>query len=157
MEIQEGVVLEQFNLLSFRKEMTQKEVVEKSREIEELIKREGAERIAPVMSTTYAVRENAGDSLMDIEILVPLNKRINFPVGYQWKERLFVTNAVLIKHKGHPAGLQNTFDILNEYMQKNQLTPITGAYNVTVKEAKNPMEVNNMEIDIYVGISPNVL
>lgn len=157
MEIQEGAVLEQFNLLSFRKEMTQKEVVEKSREIEELIKREGAERIAPVMSTTYAVRENAGDSLMDIEILVPLNKRINFPVGYQWKERLFVTNAVLIKHKGHPAGLQNTFDILNEYMQKNQLTPITGAYNVTVKEAKNPMEVNDMEIDIYVGISPNVL
>lgn len=157
MEIQEGVVLEQFNLLSFRKEMTQKEVVEKSREIEELIKREGAERIAPVMSTTYAVRENAGDSLMDIEILVPLNKRINFPVGYQWKERLFVTNAVLIKHKGHPAGLQNTFDILNEYMQKNQLTPITGAYNVPVKEAKNPMEVNDMEIDIYVGISPNIL
>ena len=46
---------------------------------------------------------------------------------------------------------------LNNYIVSNGLVPITTGYNVTVKEAKDPSEIDSMEVDIYVGISPNKL
>lgn len=37
------------------------------------------------------------------------------------------------------------------------LVPTTSGYNVTVKEPTSQADIENMQIDIYVGISPNIL
>ena len=42
-------------------------------------------------------------------------------------------------------------------MSDKGLTPITSGYNVTVKEPTSQAEIDNMIIDIYVGVSPNIL
>lgn len=63
----------------------------------------------------------------------------------------------MIRHIGNPAALQNTVNELNAYIMEHQMLPITAGYNVTVKEAKTPLEIDSMEVDIYVGISPNLL
>ncbi|MDR1329151.1 MAG: AraC family transcriptional regulator, partial [Oscillospiraceae bacterium] len=60
-------------------------------------------------------------------------------------------------HTGNPAGIQSTVNELLAYIQQNGLQPITSGYNVTVKEAKTPLEVDEMVVDIYLGISPNIL
>ncbi len=93
----------------------------------------------------------------DVEILVPLDKRIELPCGYVWKPEFLLTNALMIKYIGNPAGLTDSINTLNAYIADHQLVPISTGYNVVAKESKTPLELDRMEVDIYVSISPNKL
>lgn len=155
--VQGQQILEMRNVLSYRAKMTQQELQAKSQEIEKLLQNSGAQRSAPAVTTTYSVEQGAGGTVMDIEFLVPLDREITAPNGYVWKPHFLLTNALRIRHIGNPATLQNSINELNAYITERRLVPITTGYNVTVKEAKTPQELDNMEIDIYVGISPNLL
>lgn len=92
---------------------------------------------------------------MDIEILLPINKKVEDSVQYTYKEKLKIVNAIVAKHRGNAAELQNTCNELNQYIVEHQLIPITAGYNVTRKV--NPANPQDTEIDVYVGISPNIL
>lgn len=157
MEIRENQTLEMMNVLSYRGKMTQQEFAAKSQEIEGIMKENGAEKTAPVVTTTFSVEPGIIGPVMDVEILIPLNKEIQVPGGYAWKSRFLLTNAVKLHHVGHPSALQNSVNELNTYISEHHLVPITSGYNVTVKEPKTPLEMDAMEIDVYVGISPNML
>lgn len=157
MEIRENQTLEMMNVLSYRGKMTQQELAAKSQKIERILKERGAEKAAPVVTTTYAVEQGTMGPVMDVELLLPLDREIRVPEGYIWKPHFLLTNALRLHHVGHPSKLQNNINALNAYIQERCLTPITTGYNVTVKEAKTPLELDNMEVYVYVGISPNVL
>lgn len=51
--------------------------------------------------------------------------------------------------------VQDTCNELNQYMMDNQLMPITAGYNVT--RNVDPINIENTEIDVYVGINPNIV
>ena len=93
--------------------------------------------------------------MLEAAVLLPVNRRIDNINGYVFKERIKIVNALTIKHKGNPAKLYETYDELNQYISRNNLVPITAGYNITRKI--DMADVNNTEIDIYVGISPNIL
>ena len=115
------------------------------------VKTSGAERVGYPITVTYGIE---GD-LIDVEVLLPINKRVPSTGKYVFKEKLLITNALMVKHVGNPAGLQAACNELNSYIMENKLVPITAGYNVTRKvDMLNP---NNAEIDVYVGISPNIL
>ena len=137
--------------------MTQQEFAAKSQEIESIMKENGAEKAAPVVTTMFSVEQGIMGPVMDVEILVPLNKEIPVHNGYMWKSRFLLTNAVKLHHVGHPSALQNSVNELNAYISGHHLAPITSGYNVTVKEPKTPLEMDVMEIDVYVGVNPNSL
>lgn len=155
--IRKNTTLEMKNVLSFRAKVTQQELTVKSKEIEILLQHHDAKRGAPAVTTTFEVEQDARGKVMDVEILIPLDKEIPVPDGYAWKPHFLLTNALMIRHIGNPSGLQNTINELNTYIAEHNLTPISTGYNVTVKEAKTPLELEQMEIDVYVGISPNLL
>jgi len=48
-------------------------------------------------------------------------------------------------------------NLLTMYISQNSLIPITSAYIVTVSEVKSADELDKAIMDIYIGISPNVL
>lgn len=157
MEILEHRTLEMHNLLSFRGKMTQQELAEKSREMEEVIQKSEAEKNGCAVTTTFSVEQGPNGSVLDMEILIPLDREIPAPPGYLWKPDFLLTNALMVKHVGNPVGLQACVQELNQFMVEHGLVPITTGYNVTVREAKTPLELDSMEVDIYVGISPNKL
>ena len=157
MIIKENETLEMKNVLSFRGKMIQQEFAAKSQEIERIMKKAGAEKAFPVVTTTYVIEQGAMSPVMDVEILVSLDREISVPDGYTWKPRFLLTNAVKLCHIGHPAELQNSINQLNSYIAEHHLIPITSGYNVAVKDAKTPLELNDMEIHVYVGVSPNIL
>lgn len=157
MDIQEHITLKMINVLSYRAKMTQLELSKKSQEIEKLLQETGAQKKAPIVTTTYSVMSGVNGSVMDVEILVPLDRQISVPEGFVWKPEFLLTNALKVKHIGNPSNLQNTINTLNSYITEHKLTPISTGYNVTVKEAKTPLDIEQMEVDIYVGISPNIL
>ena len=157
MTIQEHQTLEMRNVLSYRAKMTQQELALKSKEIEAILHEAGAQRVGSTVTATFAVEQGAQGPVMDIEILLPLDKEITPPSGYVWKPHFLLTNALVVRHEGNPAGLQASANALNAYIMEHQLTPITVGYNVTVKEAKTPLELDEMIVEIYVGVSPNSL
>ena len=160
MNIQEHVTLEMHNVLSYRGKMSQQEMHLKSLEFEKVLKETGAKKSAPVVTSTFSVEQSPNGPIgpiMDIEILMSLDREITPPAGFTWKSHFLLTNALKITHTGNPAGLENSVNELNQFIVQNSLVPISTGYNVTVKEAKTPMELDQMVIDIYVGISPNKL
>lgn len=155
--IQENMTLEMKKVLSFRSKMTQQEMAAKSQEIESILQNNNAHKASPVVTTTYAVEQTAQGVVMDVEILIPLDKEISVPAGFLWKPHFLLTNALMVRHIGNPSTMQNSVNELNAYIAEHHLTPITTGYNVTVKEARTPLEMEQMEVDIYVGVSPNRL
>lgn len=156
-EVLEHMTFEMHNVLSYRGKMTQQELAEKSREMEEIIQKSGAEKMGGAVTTTFSVEQGPNGAILDMEILIPLNHEIQVPPGYAWKPDFLLTNALLVKYVGNPAGLQECIQELNQFIMEHGLVPISTGYNVTVREAKTPLELDSMEVDIYVSVSPNKL
>lgn len=150
-EILSGQTLELENLMSFRGKITNTELEHIGKDLETKITLAGAKRVGNPITATFGVEGN----LLDIEILLPIDKKISNIEGYCYKEKLRITNALVAKHKGSPVRLQETCNQLNQYIVEQKFVPITVGYNVTQKV--DPVNVENSEIDIYVGISPNIL
>lgn len=157
MEIIEHQTLEMSNVLSCRARLTQLELGEKAKEIEDVLQRAAVRRKGPIVTTTYGIEQGPQGPIMDIELLIPLEDGVAPPADYILKPRFLLTNAIMLRHVGNPSGLQNSVNELNAYIAARGLVPITSGYNVTVKDAKTPLEMDDMEIHVYVGISPNLL
>ncbi len=127
------------------------EVEKIGKELEEIITKSGAKKVGNPISVTYGVE----GEMMDMEILIPIDKKIENIEHYFFKEKIKIVNALLVKHKGNPMMLQNTFNEVNHYIVENNLTPITPGYNVT--KTIDPINMENTEIYVYIGISPNIL
>lgn len=156
-EIIENAKLEMKNVLSYRTKATQQELVQVSKEIEELLKRSGTKRNGPSVSATFAVDTTGVEPILDIEILIPIDKTISVPTPYSIKPVFRLKNAVKIRHYGNLTLLQNTANELMAYIKGKCLVPITAGYNVTVQEPSTPTDVDSLIVDIYVGVSDNIL
>ena len=166
MEIMEGQEYRMRNVLVCRAKMTQLQVKEKSQELDKYIKGIGAAPAGLPVTATYAVENGNEGPKIDMEFLIPLDRDISQEVsegvkqnvldkGVRFLPEFILTNAVKIKHKGNPSRIQESLNVLNEYIAEKKLVPITVGYNVTVKQPKTPGEIDEMEIDTYVGINPN--
>ena len=113
--------------------------------------------VGPIITSTFSVENVDGEQLLDMEILVPVDKEIETSGEYQFKKKFQLVNAVYARHEGNPNLLQETYSELMGYIQKNNLLQITTAYNVNVKDPTSADDLDNMIIDVYIGVSPNVL
>lgn len=151
LEIKENQELNVTNILSFRGKIKQEELENIGKEMEYCILNAGAKRIGGTITATYAIE--AG--VVDVELLIPIDRNIVPIDKFVFKEQIKIVNAVIACYKGHPTGLQDVCNQLNQYMVEHKLQPITVGYNVTKKV--DMLKPGNTEIDIYVGISPNIL
>lgn len=154
--ILENQTLKFNNLLSLRKNMTQQDIPSEMSKLEQYIKDSSATKIGPIITTTFSITQSI-EPMMDMEILIPIDKEINSNTFFKFKKNFILTNAIKAIHTGNPKFLKNTFDSINLYIQQNNLQPITSAYNVTIHDAKNISEIDKVEINIYVGMNPNKL
>ena len=156
-EITENVVLEMTNVLSFRGKVTQQQLNEISNEMETLIKLNNAQRDGANVSATFAVDTSGLIPLIDVELLIPLDK--SFPVSepYRFKQVFRLKNAIKIQHKGSLNTSQNTVNELLHYISEHGYTPVTALYNVVIREPRGQTDIDNMIVDIYIGVNDNIL
>lgn len=156
-EIIENTALEMTNVLSYRTKATQRQLAQALKEIEEILKSNDAKKTGSSVSATFAVDTIGAEPMLDMEILIPIDKNITVPAPYTIKPIFRLRNAVKIRHEGNPALLQNTANELMEYIKSKGLMPITAGYNVTVQEPTTPTDVDSLIVDIYVGVCDNIL
>ncbi len=145
------------NVLSLRKKMTQMRIQEEMLKIQEFLKQHNLAENGPVTTATYAIDQNGGNPILDMELLIPLSKEFESSGDYVFKKLFHLVNAVCIHHEGNPALLQNTYNELNSYIMHNHMQPITAGYNVTVREPKPGESIDSFKADVYIGINPSVL
>lgn len=151
LEIKENQELIVTNLLSYRGKVSQTELEYVRKEMESYVQNAVAKRIGNLISATYALE---GD-VIDVELLMPIDRSIESTDKFVFKNQIKIANAVVAVYKGHPIGLKEACNQLNQYIMEHKLHPITVGYNITKKtDMLNP---DNTEIDVYVGINPNIL
>ena len=151
LEIKENQELDVVNVISYRGKVRQVEFENVGKAMENYIQNVGAKRIGSPITATYSVE---GDTI-DVELLVPIDMSIDSTDKFVFKKHIKIVNAVVAVYKGHPRGLQEACNQLNQYIMEHGLQPITVGYNVTKKT--DMITPENTEIDVYVGISPNIL
>lgn len=157
MKIEEGKELRMENVLSLRKKMTQQQMQEEMKKIGQMMSKMGIKKNNPLVTTTFALEEKDGQQIMDIEILIPINSVEGLPNEYRLKKEFILVNAIYVRYEGNPMLLQNVIDEMIKYINENNLQQITSAYNVYIKDASNDIDLNNMIIDVYIGVSSNKL
>lgn len=157
MEIEQNQQLIMENVLSFRGKVTQQQIQEEMIKIGEMMQKLGVKQGGPITTATYSVEEDEFGQVMDIEILVPLDRKVELPLEYTFKPIIKLVNALCARHIGDPGLLSNTVNELNNYIIKNNKQVITATYNVTVKDAMRQEEIDDMIIDVYVGCNPCIL
>ena len=151
LEIKENQELNVANVLSYKGKVKQAELENVGKEMESYIQNVGAKRVGNPIVATYAIE----GATVDVELLMPIDMIINSKDKFVFKNQIKIVNAVVAAYKGHPIGLQDTSNQLNQYIMEHKLQPVTVGYNVTKKtDMLNP---ENTEIDVYVGINPNIL
>lgn len=152
--IQSGKELLMENVLSFRKKMTQEEIQHEMVKIGEFFKNNGINKSGCIASTTYSIDS---DGKLDMEILVPMDKLVDLPSEYKLKPVFKLVNSVYARHEGNPVNLKNVYNEMLAYIKENNLQQITTGYNVTVKDLVPGMSVDEVVIDVYIGVSENIL
>lgn len=103
-----------------------------------------------IITTTRSIEIIDGEQLMDTEILLPANCRIQVEKPYIFKNKIKIANALYSKVEDI-AKLQDKLNEVNQYVIDNKFQPITSAYLVQTKQENKPI------IEIYVGLNPNIL
>jgi effector-binding domain-containing protein len=156
-EVNKNCELTLKNVLAIRKKMGQQEIQQTLVGMGNIIKDLGANKSGTVVTTTYAVEQAVTGPMLDMEILVPLNKEVTVSEPYIFKPLFHLKYAVYARHEGNPQLLQNTLDQMMAYIQENKLTQITSVYSVNINELKQGDSINGMVTDLYIGVNPSVL
>lgn len=145
------------NVLSFRGKVTQQQIQVEMMKIGQLLQKLGVQKNGPTTTATYAVEQLENEQLMDVELLIPLDRPIQLPSEYTFKPIIKIVNALSIRHEGHPIKLQESINKLNEYIIEHKKQVITATYNVTVQDVMRQEDLDKMIIDIYVGCNPCIV
>lgn len=84
------------------------------------------------------------------EFIIPVDREFKSNAYYNYKPIFKLVNAIRIRHYGDFSSIYKSLQELKEYVYLNNLTAVTNPYYVD----KN---IENGIIDVYVGISENVL
>lgn len=157
MNVEYGKEFRLQNVLSLRKKMTQQQINEEMIKIGKLLQDNEAKKQGPIVTVTFAIENVNGNQVLDMEILVPIDKKLDLPREYTLKSVFKILNAVYARHTGNPATLQNTYNEMLAFIQQNNLQQITAGYNVQVNDLLPGMTPDDMIVDVYIGVSPNTL
>jgi effector-binding domain-containing protein len=102
------------------------------------------------------IRDTAAD--IKVDIYIPLNKAPETSIkNYILKSKVYLTNAIKTRHEGDLFSIQNSIRHLEQYIEKKNLKQITNNYNMIMLGLDDKADSQNSIVDIYIGVSSNVL
>ncbi|WP_310830443.1 DUF5085 family protein [Paenibacillus pedocola] len=145
------------NVLSMRTKIKQEDIQQALIQIGQYLERMNIQKQGPIVTATFGVEQISIGTIVDIEILVPTNKRFQPEKPYIFKDKFHLVNAVCARHTGNPALLENTYRDVLSFIASNDLQQITAGYSVNVNELDPSQSPEDLIIDVFIGINPSVL
>lgn len=114
--------------------------------------------VSSITTVTFGTKKDQNyKPLMDLEILLNIQnqQKIELPYGFCKKEKIQIVNALKCCYTGLNENVIQIYNELNKYIERNKIQPITPIYSVN----KNPyiQENGRIDLDLYIGINPNIL
>lgn len=113
------------NVITLRKKMTSKQVVFEIIKLKKFLKDNNLKQYGAITTVTFSIEMYNGLPLIDMEILVPLSKRVTTSGDYVFKPIFHMVNAVCISKdseketsKIHNFLCWNIYDKLNRNSQQ---------------------------------------
>jgi hypothetical protein len=97
-----GIDFKLKNVLSLRKKMTRNEYNHEIRKLGRFLEDNGIKKAGSIITVTFAVEVSDGEPLMDLEILVPVEKKLYATGDYIFKSIFRMVNAVCITKEENP-------------------------------------------------------
>ena len=116
------------------------------------IGKEGFAINGPIISATHSIENDCGNQIFDFELIIPINGVMTSSDGFVYKDKFEINNALMFRHIGNPQTMNTEMQEFNQYIKNNNFKPVTPFYNVTVRSASSPSEIDNIIMDIYVGV-----
>lgn len=145
-EITENQILLLKNIVCYRGKIRQEKIDTIGRDMEMKVNSKGGKRVGNPITATYGVE----NGIADIEIILPVDVKIDDLGKYCYKEEVAIKNAVKLEYQGEADGMTKACEELNTYMARKELKPITPAYNL-VEIQKNNGSIQ-MNLKVYVGV-----
>ncbi|EPZ37559.1 Transcriptional regulator, effector-binding domain/component [Anoxybacillus ayderensis] len=142
------------NVVSYRGKIKQSQFNEVLTKMIKLLEGMNVNKEGPLITTTFNVESVGNENVFDMEILIPIDKKIELPKGYVFKDVFHLVHAISTRYIGDPIGLQDVYNQLIGFISRNKLQPITTAYNVYINDTSF-FKGEPPVIDVYIGINPS--
>jgi effector-binding domain-containing protein len=110
--------------------------------------------ISPKNRTIFTLHgENRKQEDVEIEVLIPVNGRLNDVQMYNFKTLFKLINAVSVRHEGDFSLIPKTREGLLRYIEQKNYESVTDPYYRIIRLGTG----NDCIIDIYIGINSNIL
>ena len=112
-----------------------------------------------LITVTFGIeKKSKEEQVFDLELILELKNDSSstyLPDGFVNKSELYITNALYLRYQGSNKDSINAFNEINNYLISNKLQAITPAYSVS----NNPFNQSdgNIDLEIYIGINPNII
>lgn len=112
----------------------------------------GLKTNGPTITAIHSIENDCGDQIIDIEIVIPINGVMTSNDEFVYRDKFEISNALMFRHIGNPQTMNTEMQEFNQYIRDNDFKPVTPFYNVTVRSASSLSEIDNIIMDIYVGV-----
>lgn len=155
MEINQKNIYSVEQVITYRGKVNNKLINNVMSQLLSVINDTGLKINGPTITAIYSIENDCGDQIIDIEIVVPINGIMTSTDEFVYRDRFEISNALMFRHIGNPLTMNTEMQEFNQYIRDNDFKPVTPFYNVTVRSASSPSEIDNIIMDIYVGVKSN--
>jgi effector-binding domain-containing protein len=139
------------NLLSIRNRLSPSQISGCLMNMQQTIEERKIAAKGPSITATYGAEVINGEHVIDLEMLIPVQRLELAPASYQIRDFLQITDALYTRHIGDPTKLQLTMATILKYIQTNSYKIVFPIYNVN---SKDEVDGERREvIDIYINVS----
>lgn len=156
-EISEGNLLEIKNVVSYRGKVSYQNIGSILSALNKAASDRKAVPVGTPITATYAIENSEFGQIVDIEVLLPIDKEISVPESFKFKPLFRIRNAVKMHYKGSPNMMQQSAEDMKRYISDRCLTPITTGYNITINVPADSSKLNEYEAETYIGVTANIL
>lgn len=139
-----NVVFEKNNICRFRGLILPNHFEKNKDKLLSIIKDQNGKTNGEIITVTYG----AEGERLDMEILIPCNKKIDLNPPFSFEINRKIENCLLIEYVGYIDCIQDEVNEINQYFADNSLKAISKAHYV----AKETSNIFNSETPIYIYI-----
>jgi len=147
MDIIRNTSYQKYKLVRFRGEIGVSELGDALNELTDYVRTEGAKRVGSSMTAIHLLHLET--KKVDIEIFLPLDKKILSKGDYEYLDRLELYNCITTHFKGGSYFLPNLYTEMYHRAKNMELELKMPFYNVFSKDPKEIFGVELVELFVY--------
>lgn len=155
MEIENHQEVKLHNLLSYRQKIREEDIDNEFAEMAAFIDMHELNQIGGVITTVHKMDKET--NLLDMEIMIPIEHQTTELSKYTIKPLFHLINALYLSYQGNPSHLSNAHEKIFQYVAQNKLQPITPLYNFYSNKIEEAQSIEELKVDLLIGINPSVL